>query len=343
VTERVLSTLELNRALLARQLLLERVDLPIPTVVERVGGLQGQYAPAMYVALWTRLTRFERADLDAALDDRSVVQATLMRSTIHLVAATDYWPFALAIREVRRAWWLRLQRGACDADDLAAVAEVLRARLADGPVRYQELKALVGDGLAQGVGFWLDQVRVPPSGTWARRRADLYGDAEMWIGPPPPPGNQLAHLVRSYLGGFGPAAPDAIASWSGVPIRSIGGVLASLDLARFRTEDGTELFDVPDGPLPPADTPAPVRFLPVWETCLLAHARRAAVLPEEHRIKVFQTRKPQSVNTFLVGGSVAGVWRHDGDRVVTEPFAPLSRAAAKDVRDEAERLHGLYR
>jgi hypothetical protein len=132
VTGRVLTTAELNRALLARQLLLERVDLPIPAVVERVAGLQAQYAPAMYVALWTRLRRFSRPDLDAALDDRSVVEATLMRVTIHLVAAGDYWPFALAVREARRAWWLRLRRGSYTPDRLSAAAGELRTRLGMG-------------------------------------------------------------------------------------------------------------------------------------------------------------------------------------------------------------------
>ncbi len=344
VTERILTTGELNRALLARQLLLERVDLPIPAVLERVGGLQAQYAPAMYIALWSRLARFDRRDLDAALDDHSVVQGTLMRVTIHLVSASDYWPLALAVRDARRAWWLRLRRAQSD-EALTAAAEIVRDRLADGPMRFRELKKLVGDELADGVGLWIDLVRVPPSGTWAQRRADLYGAADAHVGAPEAHDSDhaLAHLVRRYLGGFGPAAPDAIATWAGVPIRSITSTLPALELRRFRAEDGTELVDLADGPLPAPDTPAPVRFLPVWETCLLVHARRSNVLPEEHRVKVFQNRNPQSVNTFLVDGSVAGLWHHDGDAVVTEPFTPLSRTMARAVRDEAERLRGLYR
>jgi hypothetical protein len=345
VTERVLTTAELNRALLARQQLLERVDQPIPVVLERVAGIQAQYAPAMYVALWSRLERFERRHLDAALDDRSVVQATLMRVTIHLVAAGDYWPFAVAVRHARRAWWLRLRKGADDAHDVLAAADVLRARLAAGPVRFAELKTLVGVELAAGVGLWIDLVRVPPSGTWAQRRADLYVAAEQWLGPPPSdePEAALAHVVRRYLGGFGPAATDAMAAWAGVPRRSITALLPALGLRRFRAEDGVELFDLPEAPLPPAETAAPVRFLPVWETCLLVHARRASVLPEEYRLRVFQNRNPQSVNTFLVDGAVAGTWHHDGDAVVIDPFVPLTRRAAQAVEDEAERLRELYR
>jgi hypothetical protein len=298
----------------------------------------------MYVGLWSRIHGFQRGDLDAALTDRSVVQATLMRSTIHLVAAGDHWPFALAVRQARRAWWLRQRGGKHTDGELVAAASALRARLADGPASYRDVKALVGDELADGVGLWLDLVRVPPSGTWARRRADLYGSAERWVGPPPDGDDtHLAHVVRSYLGGFGPATPHSIASWAGVPVGSITAVLPTLELCRFRGEDGAELIDLPDSPLPPGDTPAPVRFLPVWEACLLVHARRTGVLPEAHRVRVFQNRNPQSVNTFLVDGSVAGAWHHDGDAVVVEPFAPLSRTAARAVRDEAERLRELYR
>jgi hypothetical protein len=204
---------------------------------------------------------------------------------------------------------------------------------------------LVGDELADGVGLWIDLVRVPPSGTWAHRRADLYDAAETYLGSAPNDDDEgaLAHLVRRYLGAFGPAAPDAIAGWAGMPIRSITALLPRLELTRFRAEDGAELIDVPGAPLPPADTPAPVRFLPVWEACLLAHARRSKVLPEEHRLKVFQPRNPRSVNTFLVDGSVAGTWRYDGNAVITEPFAPLSRTTARAVRCEADRLRDLYR
>jgi hypothetical protein len=153
----------------------------------------------------------------------------------------------------------------------------------------------------------------------------------------------VAHLARRYLGGFGPAAPDAIASWAGLPLRTVTAVLSGLELRRFRAEDGAELFDLPDAPLPAGRTPAPVRFLPVWETCLLAHARRAGVLPERHRLKVFEPRKPQTVNTFTVDGSVAGGWHHDGDQIVIEPFEALSASRTRAVRAEAERLRELYR
>ena len=104
--ERILTGAELNRALLARQLLLERVNGSIPKVLERMGTLQAQYAPSMYIGLHSRMEGFERAKLDRALERRTVVQGTLMRATIHLVSASDYWPIALGVRRARRESWL---------------------------------------------------------------------------------------------------------------------------------------------------------------------------------------------------------------------------------------------
>jgi hypothetical protein len=173
---RTLTRRELNRAVLGRQLLLERGDLPLPSALERVGGLQAQYAPSMYVGLWSRLAGFERSALTAALERRAVVQATLMRVTIHLVAPADYWPFALATRESRRRLWLRARPDAPQARALADAARTLRRRLeGGGTLSRKQIEALVGRPRAAAVGLWVDLVRVPPSGTWERRRADLYG------------------------------------------------------------------------------------------------------------------------------------------------------------------------
>jgi hypothetical protein len=183
--ERVLKPRELNRALLARQSLLERSAGAIPKVLTQVGGLQAQYAPSMYIGLWSRMRDFHRDDLTRLIERRTVVQATLMRVTIHLVARGDYWPFALATREARRTWWLRARRGAESAEEMGAAAERVRERLQAGDaIHRSELEELAGKGRAVGVGLWLDLVRVPPAGTWERRRADLFAAADAWIGPP---------------------------------------------------------------------------------------------------------------------------------------------------------------
>ena len=161
--------------------LTRRARVTLPVALERMAGLQAQYAPSMYIGLWSRVEGFERGRLDAALRRRSVVQGTLMRSTIHLVSRRDYWPFAVAGRRARREWWLRATRGS--AVELQRAAERFRVRLAEGPVERRELELIAGKGRAVGLGLWVDMVRVPPSGTWERRRADLFGAAEEWVGP----------------------------------------------------------------------------------------------------------------------------------------------------------------
>jgi len=336
--ERILSQRELNRALLARQLLLERVRLPLARAVERIGGIQDQYAPNAYIRLWACLEGFRRDDLTRALERRTVVQGTLMRSTIHVVSRRDYWPLVVAIRAAQREWWLRTRRPRPDERDLERQAAELRVLMAAGPLRQDELVAVVGRGWG-AVGPWLDLVRVPPSGTWDRRRAHLFQTAERWVGPESVDHSvALDHLVRRYLSAFGPAAPVDIAGWAGMKLGDLAPALTRLRLLRFRDEAGGELLDVARAPRPDPETPAPVRFLPTFDTVLLVHARRSGVVPEAYRPRIFSTKMPQSVGTFLVDGSVAGTWRHDGRRVTWESFARLDRATVQDVETEADRL-----
>ena len=349
MTDATLTREHLNRALLARQLLLARADVPLPRALERMAGLQAQYAPSMYVGLWSRVARFRRDHLTRALERREVVQGTLMRSTIHLVSGEDYWPLTLGVREARRAAWVRVSRRGLTAEQLAEAADRLRAALADGPLRRQEIEDLLGDRLVvNGVGLWVDLVRIPPSGTWERRRADLYELAERWLGPPPAelsPEEAVRHLVRRYLEGFGPAPPSDVANWAGLPVADVVAALERLNgLRRFSGEGGGELFDLSHAPLPAPDTAATVRFLPTWDATLLVHARRTGILPEEYRPKVFNTRTPQSVATFLVDGRVAGTWRYaKGEGIVTEPFGRLDRATQRELDEEGERLAELHR
>jgi hypothetical protein len=348
MAERVLNARELNRALLARQLLLERSSLPLARALERVAGLQTQYAPSGYVSLWTRLRDFRREELTWALERRRVVQATLMRVTIHMVSARDFQPFAAAIRRGRREWWSAAYRRHVEGLDMEAIAERVRKHLSAGPRRASELKELLAsEGIPavawSGLGLWIDLVRVPPSGTWGRRRADLYGLADEWLGTSSPSEAEgLEHLVRRYLGGFGPASVKDIASWAGLSVRTLASVVKRMSLRRFRDEQGGELLDLPRAPIPDPDTPAPVRFLPTWEAILLVHARRTQVLPEEYRPLVFNTRTPHSVSTFLVDGSVAGTWWHEGGRVHWESFEPLPRVARRDLQEEAKGLAAFH-
>ena len=342
-TPRTLGRRELNRALLARQLLLERASLSLPRSLERVGGIQAQYPPSMYVGLWSRVEGLVRDDLTRALERRSVVQGTLMRATIHLVSSRDYWPFAIAVERRRREWWMSAQRDSPPPRDMAAAARRLRTRLAERPLRRAELEEILGRERARGVGMWIHLVRVPPSGTWERRRADLYGDAEAWLGPPEiTPDDALEHLVRRYLGAFGPASRADLVSWAGLPPKTVAPTLARLPLRRFRSETGEELLDLPRAPLPDPETRAPVRFLPTWDATLLAHARRTGILPEEYRPLIFDTKTPQSVGTFLVDGSVAGTWRYRDGGMRLEPFRRIDRATRRELDEEAERLAAFH-
>jgi hypothetical protein len=332
----------LNRALLARQLLLERGDVPLPDALAQIAGIQAQYAPAMYVGVWSRVAGFERDGLTRALEDRSVIQATLMRSTIHLVAPGDYWPFALAVREARRRSWLRSVRG-FTAPQMAGAARTVRRALAGGPRTRGEIEELVGKDRARGVGLWVDMVRVPPSGTWERRRADLYGLAEDWLNAAPvAPAAAVDHLVSRYLRGFGPATRTDITTFTGLRLGELKPVLARLEIERHESEDGEELLDVPGALLPDPDTPAPVRFLPVWDATLLVHARRTGLLPADMRPRVFSVKKPHGTPTFLVDGAVAGAWRYQDGRVSLEPWTRLDRATQRAVADEAERLAAFH-
>jgi hypothetical protein len=338
---RVLTSRELNRALLARQLLLERSPLPLPRALEAIGGIQAQYAPSMYIGLWSRLDGLERDALTGALEDRAVAQGWLMRITIHLVSREDWWPLAVAVRDARRAQWLKAYPDPGPRAMAAAARRVRKALEGGGTLRRAELEALLDKERARGAGLWVDLVRAPPSGTWERRRADLFALAEDWVGPEDGGADAAAHLVRRYLAGFGPASRKDVVSFTGLAPATVRPLLERMELRRFATESGEELFDVPDGLLPDPETPAPPRLLPTWDATLLAHARRTGLLPEEHRQKVFNTRLPQSVPTFTVDGEVAGLWRHAGGAIALEPFGRLDRADERAVRAEAERLEAF--
>ena len=334
--------------MLARQFLLERSSLPLTQTLEHIGGLQTQYAPSGYIGLWTRMRNFRRDSLTRALEERKVIQASLMRSTIHMVSAADFPLFLGGVVKGRRDWWLRIQRKQQAPHRVGDAAALLRRELAAGPRRASELKAAMlaqgfPDFMWSGVWLWVDVVRVPPSGTWEQRRADLFGLAQTWLGAAAADETSgLEHVVRRYLGGFGPASVREIANWAGLLYTTLLPAIGRLSLRRFRDEKGRELLDLPRAPLPAAATPAPVRFLPTWDATLLAHARRTEILPERYRALVFNTKTPHSVPTFLVDGEVAGTWRLEGARIDVRPFEPLPGDVRREVDEEAKRLADFH-
>jgi hypothetical protein len=341
---RVLATRELNRALLARQLLLKRSPLSVPKALEQIAGIQNQYAPSASIRLWSCLRKFALGDLDRLLTQRKVVQGTLMRSTIHLVSARDWWGFAEGIGPSRQDWWQSTWGKEFPRQDMDTVAAKLARELAGRPWLRKELDALLrAHGSSIWSGVWVPLIRVPPSGTWTRRRADIFQLAAEWIGASDTDERRgLEHLLRRYLGGFGPARLAEAADWAGVAVAKMKAASEGLTLRTFGDEQGRELVDLPGAPLPLAETPAPVRFLPTWDAVLLVHARRTQILPETYRPMVFSTKTPHSVGTFLVDGSVAGIWRVErtGDRATLfyTPFERLASDAERELRDEAAAL-----
>jgi hypothetical protein len=348
--ERTLTQRELNRALLARQLLLRRSRLGVARAVERIGALQAQWPPSPYLALWSRLDGFSRVQLSRAVARRQVVKATLMRSTLHIVSAHDYLAFAGIVRAARLADLKRRAGRSGVTGDVERLAPQLIELASAEPRSRPELLELLGlpklrveDPRPWVVWHLLvvhaELVHSPESSTWRRHTAGgKFVPAPAWLGGEGADGDEAAeHLVRRYLAAFGPASRTDAAQWTGLPIATLEPVFGRLQLRRFRDERGRELFDLPRAPLPPARAAAPVRFLPMWDSSLLAHDERSRILPDDVRRTVIK-QNGEVHPTFLVDGFVAGLWRLDGERIELEPFGPLPAHARASVEREARAL-----
>ncbi|HSI97341.1 MAG TPA: winged helix DNA-binding domain-containing protein [Gaiellaceae bacterium] len=352
---RTLSPRELNRATLARQLLLRRARLPVPRAIERTGGLQAQWPPSPYLALWTRLEGFRREQLVRAVERRRVVKATLMRTTLHLVSAEDYLAYAglflsRRVESVERE--LARHPGEVDVERLA---QRLIELAAEEPRTRPELLRLLGQPKLDAVDRhpWLvwhllvakaKLVHGPSSSAWrAHTSGGTFVPAEALLGAAGAHGDKAAaHLVSRYLAAFGPATRPDVSQWTGLPVSMLEEGLSRLQPRRFRDELGRELLDLPRAPLPPADTPAPVRLLPRWDSLLLAHDDRRRVLPDEYR-KVVIARNGDVAATFLADGHIAGKWTLMDGRVRLEPFAPLPRRVQRELDDEVRLLEAFVR
>ena len=353
--ERTLALRELNRALLARQLLLERHALPLTCAIERVAGLQAQWWPSPYIGLWTRLEGFERDSLTRALTRRQVVKATLMRQTLHLVSRRDYLAFAAALEEaelgfLRRRADLRALAAASSvaekAIELAALAPRTRPEIFEllerevGEEAQQDRAWIVWSALRVLCGF----VQVPPAGTWGYWGAALYAPAREWIAGTRPDGDEgRRHLVERYLAAFGPASTADLSQWTGLSVAYLREAVRQLEpkLRRFGDEAGRTLLDLRRAPIPDPDITAPVRYLPKWDSTLLAHAVRDRILPPEYRKTVIRPNG-DVLATFLVDGYVAGTWEiiRKGKNATLKltPFGSMPRPVRTDLREEGARL-----
>jgi Winged helix DNA-binding domain len=351
---RTLTLRELNRATLARQLLLRRHRLTVTQALERVAGIQAQWPPSPYIGLWTRIEAFHPDHLMRAIRRRRVVRSTLMRTTLHLVSARDYLAYAGIYRQVRVRELERQLAVLGEAPDLRAGSERLAELAAERPRRRPELLAALGlpklevenrapwllwYGLAAQAGL----VNGPESSVWrAHTAGTTFVSARTWLGGDGASGMAAAaHLVRRYLAAFGPASRADIAKWSGLARAHVDQGLSALELRSFRDEHGRELYDLPRAPLPSPDTPAPVRLLPRFDNLVLSHDDRRRVLPEEYRRELIEGGEVRP--SFLVDGFVAGTWQLEGERVRLRPFAPLPRTARRELEEEAARLESFVR
>ena len=270
--------------------------------------------------LWSRMAGLERARVTTALERRPIVQGTMMRATIHVVSASDYWPLMIATREARRQWFLRVYRGPYGEADFTAANETVRDLLTSGPKPAADSR---GRGRPGPVELGRHLPRHGPGAA--------VGDLGPAAGRPLRVGRGLDPTDRDNDGGRHRVVDQPLSGWfwSGRRDRHryLGGVAYGSDRPGSRAdgspplqaEDGKVLLDLKRVPLPDAEVTAPVRFLPVWDAILLVHARRKAVIAEEHRPIIFNTKTPQSMPTFMVDGSVAGTWRYEGGRVKLEP------------------------
>jgi hypothetical protein len=352
VTE-VLSQRRLNRATLARQLLLEPSRVGVVRAVGQIGGLQAQEPASPYIGLWARLADFGAADLDAAIQARDVLKGSLMRATLHLVTATDYramWPATVPmIEHIRRQD--RIQPPS--SRSLTALRKRIRS-FTSTPQSLTALRNHVGDvdGMAADELLWwlrrrLPMAHVPTGGAWSFGRRPMIADADAWLGDGQwaSPEAGVEHLVRRYLGAFGPASLADIAQWSGLPVARLRPGVAAVetagDLRHFRSERGRSLIDLADGPRPAENLPAPPRLLPMWDSTVLAFADRTRIVSDADRRRVI-ARNGDTLPVFLVDGVVAGRWWAAADgghtRIELEPFRRLRAADRRTLEGLADRL-----
>lgn len=334
MAERVLTQRELNRATLARQLLLKRVRLGVVPALERVAGLQSQLAATAYVGLWARLEGFRPQALDRALLGQRAVRGLLMRGTVHTVASRDFALFSAALAGDPPGWVTPELQEIADQ-----VAEPLREFCSEPRTRGEVLgwlereRGVRNDG-SNGIWYAIRlRARIAHSAEASRWRAPVHNPTFVAVAHDEEDGEAARTvMVRRYLAAFGPATRAEISGWSGLKVRSFAHLLDGL--VRLRDDRGRELLDFPRAPRPEADTPARVRLLPKFDNVLLDRQR---VLPEAYRTLV--VRKNADVQpTFTVDGYVAGIWRVEKRRVVTEPFEPLPLATRRELEDEAARL-----
>ncbi len=337
----------LNRATLARQMLLERADTDPVDAVERLGGLQAQEAKPPFIGLWTRLREFRREQLHEALQDRRLIRATMMRATLHLVSAADYAAQRGALQPVLSAAMAAALRGRDEGLDLERLLPVARKLLDERPRTFGELRPLLLEAfpgvneraLGYAVRMQIPLAMVPSDDRWSFPGDARFAPAESWLREALE-GEDREALVRRHLGAFGPATATDIQTWSG--LSGIAAVIEGMrdELEEFKHGRRT-LFDLPGAPRPDEDVPAPPRLLPEFDSLILAYRDRTRVITDEQR-RSLATKNLRVKATFLVDGFAAGSWsmarKRDTATLTIAPFEKLPRAVAGELAAEGEAL-----
>jgi hypothetical protein len=337
--ERVLSLRELNRALLARQLLLERRRLNVQQAVERICAIQAQWPQSPYIALWTRLIGFRKEQLTRALEEKRVVKSQLFRITLHITSARDYPYYAAAWMPAARE-----RTPGVTKEKLEELSRRVQKAAMKGPVTQDEVEALASaemGGLRWATRTLAPLLHLPPGGTWSHYGRTQLRAMQAHLGVELPAREDGAeHLVKRYLGAFGPATQEDLLRFAGFRVGDLRAGLDRLDLRTFRDERGRVLLDLPRAPLPDEDAPAPVRFLPKWDSSLLAYAppERTRILPEKYRSTVIR-KNGDVIPTVLVDGFVSASWNVDRKgKLEISPLRRLTKAERAEIDEEGERL-----
>jgi hypothetical protein len=345
----VLSLRALNRALLARQMLLERAALPIPAVVERLVGLQSQAQAAPFIGLWTRITGFTHAALTERIDARSLVKTTLMRATLHLITTDDLVRLRGAIQPVLESASDSIRTKREVSLDIPHILDLARAYINEAPRSFAEIsahfEALIPDtdigSIRYTIRTHLPLVQVPTESYWRYPGNPKFTLAESWIQRSIPMENDFRGLALRYLAAFGPAGVTDLQTWSGLEKLKDAVEKLKPELMVYQDENGRELYDLPDTTLPDPETPAPIRFLPEYDNVLLSHSNRTRIIAEEHRKQVYLPGL-RVASTILIDGFVAGVWKSDTKKGVATltitPFAAISPQTRTALEAEGESL-----
>jgi len=347
----VLSSRELNRATLARQLLLVRHELAAVRAIEHLVGMQAQAPNAPYVGLWTRLTGFDPAELARLIMDRLAVRGTLQRGTVRLVAVEDFVALRPMLQPVLRRALMGTFGRRLAGIDLDTVLPAARELLARRPCTRSELAPLLAqrwpnadaEALSYAVVYLLPNVQVPPRGVWSSTGPAAVTLAETWLRRPLDGTTEPGGVLLRYLGAFGPASVNDAQTWSGLTrLREVAERLRPR-LRSFRDETGRELLDLPDAPRPDPETPAPPRFLPEYDNILLSHADRNRLIDDPSRRVPLPPGMGGTRGTVLVDGFFRATWKITRDsggmaRLVVKPFARLTAADTAAIAAEGTDL-----